>query len=406
MLYSDLFRLSIRGFKGRSSRTFLTVLGLGVGFGAVLFLVGMGYGLQDLLLKEIATSESLLSLDVAPGKVETIVLDRSNIDKILAFEEVEKISPKVTLPAQMSINDLIANTTVYAVNNDYFDLGGIIPSNGKLFSNEATEIVVSSAVIKLFDLKEKDIIGSEVSLQLFLPNELTQDIKYEELLVDGEIEIIDLPDKFKIVGVVNNSEASFVFLPLNFLSELNINRYDELKVKVTSNEFLAPVREKIFDMGFLVSALSDTVDQINKIFGAIQVILGVFGFIALVVSAIGMFNTMTITLLERTNEVGIMKAIGASNKDIAFIFLSEAVVMGFLGGVIGVLVGIMAEWIFNFALNILARSLGGVFVDIFYNPLWFILSIIIFSMVVGLLTGISPSRRAARLDALQALRYK
>ncbi|MBU1046755.1 ABC transporter permease [Patescibacteria group bacterium] len=406
MLYSDLFRLSIRGFKGRSSRTFLTVLGLGVGFGSVLFLVGMGYGLQDLLLKEIATSESLLSLDVAPGKVETIVLDKDNIDKILAFEEVDKVSPKITLPAQMSINNLIANTTVYSVNTDYFDLGGIIPSIGKLFDNNTPEILVSSAVIKLFDLKEEEVIGSEVSFQVFLPREITQNIEYEEVLVEGEIEIVDLNEKFKIVGVIDNSDSSFVFLPLGFLSDLSINRYDELKVKVKSNEFLSPAREKIFDMGFLVSALSDTVDQINKIFSAIQVILGVFGFIALVVSAIGMFNTMTITLLERTNEVGIMKAIGASNKDIAFIFLSEAIVMGFLGGVIGVVVGIVVEWVFNFALNILARSLGGVFVDIFYNPPWFIFSIVIFSMAVGLLTGISPSRRAARLDALQALRYK
>ena len=407
MLYKDIFRLSVRGFKGRTRRTFLTVLGLGVGFGAVLFLVGMGYGLQSLLLDEITTSDALLSLDVASGKTETIVLDKDHLDDILAIEEVEKISPKVILPSQISTNDLIANTTIYAVNSDYFNLGGIIPSQGELFVNGAPEIVVSSAVVKLFNLNPEEVLGSEISLRLFLPTEITLDPKYEEVTVtEDEIITVNLTDKFTIVGIVDNIDTSFIYLPLSFLGELNINRYDELKVKVVSSEFLLPAREKIFNMGFLVSALSDTVDQINKIFSAVQIILGIFGFIALIVSAIGMFNTMTITLLERTNEVGIMKAIGASNKDISLIFLSEAIVMGFLGGVAGVVLGLVGEWLFNLILNILAHSLGGVIMDIFFNPLWFIFSIVIFSMVVGLLTGISPSRRAARLDALEALRYK
>lgn len=156
----------------------------------------------------------------------------------------------------------------------------------------------------------------------------------------------------------------------------------------------------------MVSALSDTIEQANQIFKIIQIVLSSFGIIALIVSAIGMFNTMTITLLERTQEIGIMKALGATSMEVWNLFLAESVVIGFFGGVGGIMLGFLIGELFNFGINILARAFGGVEVDIFYTPLWFILLIIIFSTFVGLLTGFYPARRAAKINALEALRYK
>ena len=177
-------------------------------------------------------------------------------------------------------------------------------------------------------------------------------------------------------------------------------------MQATSSDVLPELRERIIAKGFSVSALSDTIDEANKIFHIIQVILMLFGVVALIVSAIGMFNTMTITLLERTEEIGIMKSIGASDAIIAALFIMESTLMGFLGGVGGLVIGSIGGELFNILVNLLAVRLGGQSVDLFYSPLWFIALIIIFGAVVGLLTGIAPARRASRIDPLDALRYK
>jgi len=165
-------------------------------------------------------------------------------------------------------------------------------------------------------------------------------------------------------------------------------------------------RNKIIEMGFLVSSLSDTIDQANKIFKVIQIILGLFGLVALTVSAIGMINTMTITLLERTQEIGIMRSIGASRSNIRMLFLIEALLMGFLGGMGGVIMGYLGGELANLGINLLAKNFGGQALNLFYRPLWFIGVIITSSAIVGFITGIYPAYRASKLNPLDALKYK
>lgn len=131
-----------------------------------------------------------------------------------------------------------------------------------------------------------------------------------------------------------------------------------------------------------------------------------FGIIALLVSAIGMFNTMTIALLERTEEIGIMKSIGASDMTIYIIFVMESTIMGFLGGIFGIVIGSIEGAIFNTLVNLIATHFGGEKVSLFYSPLWFVLTILAFSAFVGFTTGVIPARRAAKTDPLEALRYK
>ena len=169
---------------------------------------------------------------------------------------------------------------------------------------------------------------------------------------------------------------------------------------------MTAVRDAVITKGFVVASLSDVIDQASKIFKIIQIVLGFFGLVALVVSAIGMFNTMTIALLERTNEIGIMRSIGMTRRDIMVMFLVESMAMGFLGGVGGLALGAVAGESLNFALNTLAQRFNGPPVDIFLAPFWFIAVIMIFSTCIGFLTGLYPSFRAARLNPLDALRYK
>jgi putative ABC transport system permease protein len=181
---------------------------------------------------------------------------------------------------------------------------------------------------------------------------------------------------------------------------------DALKVKVDNHANLEAVRNAILAKGYIVSALSDVIDQASKVFSIVQLVLGFFGLVALIVSAIGMFNTMTIALMERTNEIGIMRSIGITRRDIQTMFLVESMVMGLLGGLGGLLLGAVVGESLNVFMNVLAHRFNGPSVNLFLAPLWFVAFIIIFSAVIGLLTGVYPSVRASKLNPLDALRYK
>ena len=132
--------------------------------------------------------------------------------------------------------------------------------------------------------------------------------------------------------------------------------------------------------------------------------LALFGGIALVVSAIGMFNTMTVTLLERTKEIGIMRTIGGSPLKIKVMFLTESVLMGTLGGFVGIGIGVGGGLAINFLLSMLATKMGGQAMALFRFPLAFLLFIAVFSMIMGYLTGLFPSKRAGSLNPLDAIR--
>ena len=191
-----------------------------------------------------------------------------------------------------------------------------------------------------------------------------------------------------------------------FIPYFSIKEFERLQVRVESSDYLDEIQQKIIEKGFRVTALSKTVDQANKIFQGVQTVLAVFGGIALIVSAIGMFNTMTVTLLERTAEIGIMRTIGASPNNIKVLFLMESIIVGFLGGVIGILFGVIIGKGLNILMNTLASRYGGIAISLFSFPILFLLFIAGFSAIVGFLTGIFPARRAASLNPLDAIRYK
>ena len=205
-------------------------------------------------------------------------------------------------------------------------------------------------------------------------------------------------------GVIQNDSPLVYFSPKLF--SVPDDKYSQAKVRVLDASVMESVRSAILEEGFTVSALSDVVDQANKIFQVLQITLAVFGAAALLVSAIGMFNTMTIAFLERTQEIGIMRALGASRNDMFAIFLAESSVMGFLGGFTGILIGYLGAIVVNFGINVFARSLGGTEIALFRTPLWLVVGIILFSTFVGFLTGIFPGRRASKLNPLDALQYK
>lgn len=408
MKFIDLFKLSTRMFKARTSRTLLTVLGMSIGIGAILFLVSFGYGLQKTLLDRITTSDSILTLDVSEAKSGLVSLNGEMVDRIKNMSGVWEISPSFQLGAQGHVDNVTSDLAVSGVDPSFFRLGGIKLASGESLSDSnETGVIITSSLAQIFGKQSADeMLGKEFALDFFIPN--SQLVAGDEQIdSDGQpgLNKVTLDKKFKVVGVVT-SDDSLVYINSKALAELKIDKFNQMKVRCSNQQAMGVIRDDIINEGLLVSSLSDTVDQANKIFSIVQIVLMMFGVVALAVSAIGMFNTMTITLLERTQEIGIMKSIGASDGGVSMMFIMESTIMGFLGGLCGVLLGFLGGQIFNKIINLVASHFGGESVNLFYSPLWFVLGIIIFSAVVGFITGFVPARRASKIDPLDALRYK
>lgn len=399
MKFSDALTLSTRMFKARKMRTALTILGMSVGIGAVLFLVSLGYGLQKALLDRITTSDSLVTLDVTEANATFVPINQERIDRIKSFEGVAEVSPSSRLTAQGTIGDVSLDLTVVGTTPNFMKLSGTRLEKGAMISDTMPRgILISSALARVFEKDGEDILGKPIDLTFFVSRASKDDVQ-------DKLEKIDSEHAYTIIGVVPNEE-NIIFVHAASFPEKAIDHYSQLKVKCQSSDVMQSVREKIVEEGLLVSSLSDTIEQANKIFSIVQIVLMSFGIVALVVSAIGMFNTMTITLMERTEEIGIMKSIGASDMTISVLFLAESIIMGFLGGLGGVILGIVGGQGLNLAINFLAVRLGGASVNLFFTPTWFIVLIIIFGAFVGFLTALVPARRASKIDPLEALRYK
>jgi putative ABC transport system permease protein len=382
-------------FRTRPMRTWLTILGIGVGISAVVVLVGLGYGLQRILLEKIVFGEAMLSLDVLAPPSQIITIDNKKVEEFKQMDNVEDVSPLASFSSSITFNGLTGSIMLQGVSPSYFRYAGIVADKGELFTDEENDrIVISSALLKLFDVNADQIVGKYIDLKVLLPSD------------DGKVHETPLNKQYRIKGVVADDASLYAFIPLSDLtSQFAITSYERTRVKVTSREFLDKASNEFLAKGFIVNSLSKTVEQANKIFGAIQIVLAVFGGIALVVSAIGMFNTMTVTLLERTKEIGIMRTIGASNLTIEILFLSEAILMGFFGGLSGVAIGVGGGTAINVILGFVARRMGGQAVNLFEFPLWFLGFMIIFSAILGALTGFFPSRNASKLNPLEAIRY-
>lgn len=394
--------LSTRMFKTNPSRTWLTILGMGVGIGAVVTLVGLGFGLQSIILERIVFGETLLSLNVANAPSHAIVLTPQMVEEFSQNENVKDVSPMASFPTLVTYEGLTGNAVLQGLKPSYFLYTGGKAVVGDLFTDATAEedrnqVIVSTAMLKLFGVETPEaVIGKSIKLRVLVPQEGS----------DQSTEV-DIDKSYKIKAVTADEASLTVMMTLDeFQAYFQVPFYERVQVRVKDSKFLVLVQDEIIAKGFTVTALSKTVEQANKIFQGIQAILAVFGSIALTVSAIGMFNTMTVTLLERTAEIGVMRTIGASSFDIVLLFVAEAVIVGLLGGIVGILIGVGIGFTANTAVSLAAGKFGGVSVSIFKYPLPFLLFILSFSGIVGFITGLFPARRAAKINPLDAIRYK
>ncbi len=398
MLFSDLLKLSLRMFKARTMRTILTILGMGIGIAAIMLLVSFGYGLQRALLEKITTSDALSTIDVARTTSVSPPLNQDIIDKLTPLPFVETVIPVIELRGQTKITGITLDSNAVASTPAFLKLEGLKFLFGENFSEENRGVVITSGMAKAFQKDPESLLGQTAVLTLFIPKETTNAKRKEEIKIPIE-------EPFTITGIVEGDDNS-LYISTASLSGITLPPATKLKVKGRSTEVLPQLRGAVAELSLSASSISETIDQANKVFSIVQIVLMLFGVIALIVSAIGMFNTMTITLLERTEEIGIMKSIGASPFSISLMFLVESTLMGLLGSVMGIAIGFFGGEIINIIFNLVATNFGGQKVDLFYSPLWFVLAVILFGAFIGFLTGLFPARKAAKTDALDALRYK
>ena len=376
-------------------RSGLTVGAISVGIALVVYLISLGFGLEELTLGSVQRSASLLSLTVETASKELNPLDAIALEKIKGTEGVIKVLPRITIKGQVQLDKTFANTTIVGVDPEYLQITDSTQLLvGRYYRPEDTQaMVVTTGFLKLFGLDEK-----KTPLVLFRIHPDTQDYPGAPILQD-----------VLVTGVVQADDSQVAYLPRLYLEGAvgaNAPNYEHIKTTVAGIEQIAPVRDTLNTRGFKVSAAVDTVDDIKNAFRWIRGILAALGLIAIFIATIGMFNTLTISLLERTKEIGIMKALGVRKKDIKRLFLTEAILMGVLGGVFGLLGALFLQQLTLFTLSLLASLAGGTVPVVFRNHLFLLAGAFVFAMLIAAVTGIYPARRASKLNPIDAIRHE
>ncbi len=261
----------------------------------------------------------------------------------------------------------------------------------------AREAVVNQAMLNVLGLDENEAVGKVFSASFVVVGELLEN-------QDNKIESV--PADYTIVGVIPEGKNPLFYIPFIDLRSLGIVNYSQAKISTETQKGLVDVRQKIEAMGYITQSVADTVSQINSLFSTARTMFALLGMVALSVAALGMFNTLTVSLLERTREVGLMKAMGMKSGEVKELFLTESMVMGFYGGILGIILGVMAGKLLSLVLTIFAISQGAGVINISHVPFYFIILIAVLSLGVGIATGIYPAKRATKISALNALRYE
>ena len=299
--------------------------------------------------------------------------------------------------------------TVVASGSGGLELVSLASTESATLTTQRTE-----ALLKFRSLPSgKAVISSGMANYLNIPlNKAIKEkfkvsfIMVRSLLKEANGKLITQEVQYEIIGLINDDTAEYFYIPLSDLERLGLQNYSQLKVVAKDKNSLKKMRHDIEVLGVTTSSTADTVAQIENLFVNIRLLLGLLGTIALGVAALGMFNTLTVSLLERTREIGGMKTMGMVSEEIQELFLSEAMIMGFAGGIGGLALGYLMGELTSFSLSIFSISSGVGYLNVSYVPIFLVIFILSCSFLVGLVTGLYPAQRAKRTSALNALRYE
>ena len=459
MKFPDLTELAVRNLRESLLRNSLTTIGISVGVASLVAMLSLGTGLQQLFTRRLAKSGLFDTIFVSsrrdmrgmgrseeregPLPGDSRVLDEAARTEIEHLTNVAEAYPDIRFTTELRLDDKPHLTTISALpmsakSNDAFEnmQGGFFTSETAaeaiLQKSFAEELLGKTPALgapepNVADLA-KPLLGKELTLHY--AQRVSTPPSTGDANVDGaSYSVVSREQTLKIIGVSDLDPESMrgptrakVFLPLKLAENLHAMQatdireiataatnqavYSSLSVRVTNPSQIQTVEDAIKKMGFTTFSILDASRSLQQVFKVLYAFLGIFGSLALAVASIGIVNTLVMAILERRREIGIMKAIGASDNDVKKLFFAEAGAMGVLGGAVGVLLGWAIGQVINFGTNIYLKSQSIPPEHFWAVPWWLVVFSILFSLVVSLISGLYPAGRAARLDPVQALRYE
>ena len=394
--------------------TIVTMLSLGVGVQREITRVFRGTGLETVRISPVTEDRTPFNQFTEPKR--TVLITPALVEEIRARDDVVEARPQIRVPwginASLKIGDeqlRISVDQVSWISSEPFTQPPELIAGEELAADAQGEIVVSSDSLAALGYKDQAaieaLIGQEVALVLQAPRGDTQTFPVRLVGVFDPNYGFDGPYFDAHIGVADSLALKAWWY--NDPDILEHEGYDTLTVKAVSLNDAVQIVEQLEERGFEVTSLKTMLDMVNKAMVVVQTMLGSVGGLALLVACIGIANTMVMAIYERTREIGVLKAIGASPGDIRLLFMAEAALIGLLGGITGTIGG----WLLGVGLNegILAYlewqdvPVTGTF---FVVTGWLVALALAFAAVVGLLAGLYPAARAARLDPLEALRHE
>jgi putative ABC transport system permease protein len=416
--------MAFSGLWRRKLRTSLTVLAVVIGATLVALVIALGSGLQSFVVGQfglsfpetavLASSNSDLNVfgggdgpeEISTSETEIIEpFSAAGLEALRAIPGVERVDYLANVSARYVQPE--GSDRLYTVNvNGVPDYEAAVRPlfAGSYFSDsDAGVCLLAYDYIEAFGWDENSAVGETVSINV------------------GKLNAYDLRTQdytFTVVGVIDKSLSSAeILIPLSDSIDMarfyqdNPLRYSEeqpgfvLQLKAADVTRVDAIAASVEALGFGATTPEEILAQINSVFGVIQTGLAAFGVIALVVASIGIINTLLMAIHERTREIGVMKAVGATRNTIRLLFTTEGAALGFLGGAIGGGLALLFGYILNFvgARTFLSDFPG---FELTHFPLWLIPSVIALTTLVSLLAGLYPANRAASLDPVQALSYE
>lgn len=454
----DLFELALRNLRQSKLRNGLTTVGISVGVASLVAMLSLGVGLQQLATRRLAGSGMFDTVFVtsrqdfrgfdreddakAPNPEKAPSLDEAAREKMTALPNVTEVQPEIRVMGEVQYSGqthfgFVTGLPMSAKVNEAFE-----SLKGKFFSSDDADeaILLKDFAKELNAADPQSLVGQTIALRYGERQALSQDQSGRPEMSanvadaspagsdDFGFSVVRKTQPLKVVGVVDAEpyggfrtvSRGRIFLPVGTMERLNMAQFTDMRsslrgggksymtltVQVKDPGQVQAVQDAISQMGFRTFSVLDATKGLRRFFTVLDLFLGIFGSLALAVATLAIINTLVMAVLERRREIGVMKAIGASDGDVKKLFFTEAGAMGLFGGMLGVALGFAIGKAINIGTGIYMHRHQMASEPVWIMPLWLVGAAIGFSIVVSLLAGLYPAGRAARLDPVQTLKYE
>ena len=443
----DLGDLAFRNLREAALRNSLTTLGVAVGVASLVAMLSLGVGLQQLASSRLAKSGLFDSIFVTPktnlrrpggGPPATRTpdakarpLDADARAEISRLPNVIEVYPQIRFFTEVRYEGKPFATMVAGMPESSKASGAFDGMQGSFFSSpNADEAILQAEFAKELSPQTASLIGKDLVLR-YAERQSLPAHPGDPAENSGGFSVVPKEKPLRIIGVVETEPASgfggfgagrlLIPLPLaETLRAAQVNdlrdilrdsssdkpAYSSLTVRVKSPSLVETTEAKLKELGFSAFSLLDASKSLRIFFSVFDLLMGIFGSLALAVATLGIINTLVMAILERRREIGVLKALGAADRDVKQLFFVEAGVMGLFGGMLGTLLGWLIGRSLTLGTNLYLHRQKLPGVDISSVPWWLVLGGIGFAVLVSLAAGLYPASRAARLDPVQALRYE